>query len=90
MKTKIAIALGTIALTAGFATAATAADEGTTTYGKRLTTTQEIAKSARGSFDVYVDRVSGFTFVNTITGWKLTGQLTSEQLKAEQATVEKL
>lgn len=41
-------------------------------YGKRLVSTDAVAKSSTGSFDVYIDKQTGFAFVNTPVGWKFT------------------
>jgi hypothetical protein len=68
MKLKLTIALGTAALLG--AQAVPAAD--TADYGKRLASTNAVAKSRPGSFDVYIDKPTGFAFVNTPAGWTFT------------------
>lgn len=75
MKLKLTIALGAAALlSASFGPQAAAADD-TTTYGKHLTSADAVAKSRPGSFDVYIDKPTGFAFVNTPAGWKFTRQV---------------
>lgn len=44
-------------------------------YGKHLTSIDAVAKSRPGSFDVYIDKPTGFAFVNTPAGWKFTRQV---------------
>lgn len=44
------------------------------TYGKRVNSIAEVAQSRAGSFDVFIDKATGFAFVNTPEGWKFTGQ----------------
>lgn len=74
----------TTLLGAGFAAHAAAADE-TAPYGKRLTSTEAVAKSRAGSFDVYIDAPTGFAFVNTPAGWKFTRQVPETRIvNAEQ------
>jgi hypothetical protein len=68
MKLILAIALGAAALLGAQAAAA----DHTSTYGKRLTSTDAVAKSRAGSFDVYIDKPTGFAFVNTPAGWTFT------------------
>ncbi len=69
---KLTIALGAAALLgAGLSVQAAPADE-TAPYGKRVESIQAVAKSRPGSFDVYIDKPTGFAFVNTPSGWKFT------------------
>jgi hypothetical protein len=71
MKSKLTLALGAAALLgATFGAQAAPADD--TTYGKRLASTGAVAKSRPGSFDVYIDKPTGFAFVNTPAGWTFT------------------
>jgi len=64
---KFAPALCAILL-AGIGSAAQAADE--PSFGNRVTSTDAVAKSRSGSFDVFIDQATGFAFVNTPNGWK--------------------
>lgn len=73
MKLRLMIAVGAAALLgASFSAYALPADETTTTPGKRLVSTVEVAQSRPGSFDVYIDEPTGFAFVNTPIGWVFT------------------
>lgn len=47
--------------------AAQAGDE--PSYGNRVVSTDAVAKSRAGSFDVYIDPPTGYAFVNTPKGW---------------------
>ncbi len=71
MKLPRLIVLGAIALIG--AQAASADDAAS--QGKRLFSIEEIAQSARGSFDVYIDEPTRFAFVHTPIGWKFTRQV---------------
>jgi hypothetical protein len=72
MKPKFTRALGvTILLCATFGAHA-APDDDIAPYGKRLTSTEALAQSRPGSFDVYIDEPTGFAFVHTPEGWKFT------------------
>ncbi|HJV25836.1 MAG TPA: hypothetical protein VJ673_09110 [Aromatoleum sp.] len=71
MKLKPAIALGAAALlAASFGALAEPTDDAP--YGKHLTSTEAVAQSRAGSFDVYIDAPTGFAFVHTPTGWTFT------------------
>jgi hypothetical protein len=72
MKLKLTIVLGTVALLGASFGAQAASIDDTTTYGKRVAATHAVAKSRAGSFDVYIDKPTGFAFVNTPGGWKFT------------------
>ena len=64
MKLKPAIALGAVLLAASFGALA----DDTAPYGKHLTSTEAVAQSRAGSFDVYSDAPPGFAFVHPPTG----------------------
>jgi len=73
MKFRFIVAVAAAALLgAGFSAHATSNDETTTTSGQRLFSTDTVAKSLPGSFDVYIDEPTGFAFVHTPYGWKFT------------------
>ena len=72
MKVKLINALGAAALLGASLGALAAPDDDTAAYGKRMTSTDAVAKSQPGSFDVYIDKPTGFAFVNTPGGWKFT------------------
>lgn len=73
MKLARMIAVGAAALLgASFSAHASPVDETTSTPGKRLVSTDEVAKSRPGSFDVYIDEPTGFAFVHTPIGWVFT------------------
>lgn len=72
MKLNLTIALAAAALLgASFGIQAAPADD-IAAYGKRLTSAEAVAESRPGSFDVYIDKPTGFAFVNTPVGWKFT------------------
>ncbi len=52
-------------------------------YGKHLTSIDAVAKSRAGSFDVYIDKPTGFAFVNTPAGWKFTRRVPDQSLGAD-------
>lgn len=66
-----------------------AADDETAPYGKHLTTTEAVAKSRAGSFDVYIDAPTGFAFVNTPAGWKFTRKVQDDVTTASKTNTEK-
>ena len=65
MKSKIAIAMGALALLCAGLTTSAAASEAAAGVANAAP-----AKSLRGSDDVYIDRSTGSAFVNTFAGWK--------------------
>lgn len=66
------VALSMAGLLVAASAAAGAADTGLENYGRRVTSTDAVAKSRAGSFDVYIDGPTGYAFVNTPGGWKFT------------------
>lgn len=66
-----------------------APDDETAPYGKHLTTTEAVAQSRAGSFDVYIDAPTGFAFVNTPAGWKFTRKVQDDVATAGKTNTEK-
>jgi hypothetical protein len=85
MKLKLISALGAaVLLGASLGTQAAPADEAP--YGKHLASTDAVAKSRSGSFDVYIDKPTGFAFVNTPGGWKFTRKVQDDSRVANGST----
>jgi len=72
MKPKFTRALGAAVILCAAFSAQAAPDDDTAPYGRHLTSTEAIAQSRPGSFDVYIDVPTGFAFVHTPEGWKFT------------------
>jgi hypothetical protein len=86
MKLKLISALGAAALLgASLGTQAAPADDDAP-YGKHLASTGAVAKSHSGSFDVYIDKPTGFAFVNTPVGWKFTRKVRDDSPAANGST----
>lgn len=66
-----------------------APDDETAPYGKHLATTEAVAKSRAGSFDVYIDAPTGFAFVNTPSGWKFTRKVQDDATSVSKTNTEK-
>ncbi|MDO9599098.1 MAG: hypothetical protein Q7J47_15385 [Azoarcus sp.] len=88
MKLKTTLVFAAALLAASFGAHAAPADE-TAPYGKRLTSTEAVAKSSAGSFDVYIDAPTGFAYVNTPSGWKFTRKVQDDVAIASKANPEK-
>ena len=73
-----------------FAAPAVAAEDEGPTYGRRVNTIEEVARSQKGSYDVYIDKPTGYAFVNTIVGWKFTRKISDEALAAERCQAAEL
>lgn len=84
MTLKLIIALGAAAL---LGAPAVAADE-TATHGKRLISIEDVSKSVRGSFDVYIDGPTRFAFVHTPVGWKFTRQVQEDSPALREAPLQ--
>lgn len=82
----LTIALAAAALLgASFGTQAAPADD-TAAYGKHLTSAEAVAESRPGSFDVYIDKPTGFAFVNTPVGWKFTRKVQDDSPAVAEST----
>jgi len=83
MKTTInAIAAASLFLAAG---ATSAFADSSESYGKRVSTIEQVAASQAGSYEVYIDAPTGFAFVNTVKGWTFTRKVSAEVLAAEKS-----
>ncbi|HSD61458.1 MAG TPA: hypothetical protein VLC55_11455 [Burkholderiales bacterium] len=69
---KLTIALITTTLAAAGIAAPAAAEPA---YGMNVNSSEAVAKSRPGSFDVYIDPPTGYAFVNTSAGWIFTRQV---------------
>ena len=86
MKLKLISALGAaVLLGASLGTQAAPSDDDAP-YGKHLASTDAVAKSRSGSFDVYIDKPTGFAFVNTLGGWKFTRKVQDNSPAADAST----
>ena len=89
MKSILQALIPAIALTAA-AFAAGDANDADAPFGKRVITTEAIAASQAGSYDVYIDGPTGFAFVNTVNGWTFIRQIESSVMLASRDADEKL
>ena len=62
--------------------AAQAGDE--PSYGNRVVSTDAVAKSRPGSFDVFIDSQTGYAFVNTPKGWKFVRKVPDQSAVVRQ------
>ena len=88
MKTPVTGIIAAIALlAASLATQAAPPDE-TQGYGRHLGSSEEVAMSRPGSFEVYIDPPTGFAFVHTPGGWKFTRKVPDDASAMVQAPAE--
>ncbi|MGL1833061.1 hypothetical protein ACKVEX_05575 [Rhodocyclaceae bacterium SMB388] len=87
MKLAHMIAVGAaVLLGASLSAHASPVDETIATPGKRLVSTDEVAKSRPGSFDVYIDEPTGFAFVHTPNGWVFTRKVPDARTASADAS----
>lgn len=89
MKLNTTLVFAAAALFGASLSAHAAPAEETAPYGKHLTSTEAVAKSRAGSFDVFIDAPTGFAYVNTPVGWKFTRKVQDDVTAVSKADSEK-